>query len=366
MVKHEHVVKYLSGTTTPVDPPVTVCDSACQYSNTFENQYCYRDAKRPDQVFCKFDYKSNGKSCTASDASQPSVFDQPPSKPPIPLQPQLIENSSCTDWVTQPDGTGKRTCTGVENYNEPGKLDCVISGTIVCGVGKPSPASTNKTTTEETTKKTNPDGSVTTTTTSKTTTACFGVKPCSTTTTTHTHSTTEHTDGTKTEDSACTGPDCGKEESTDPTKDPDETKDEEEKEPRVASGGGSCDAPPSCSGDAIDCAMLAEQHKTRCDAQEAGDFPKHKSEIEGLLTGDKFNLKADEEISAESFINSGTRFLPASCPADTNFSLSFAGGHSYALSYSPFCFFAESLSPLIVIAATLFAALYVGRAFGGE
>lgn len=112
--------------------------------------------------------------------------------------------------------------------------------------------------------------------------------------------------------------------------------------------------------------MLAEQHKARCDAQEAGDFPKHKGEIEGLLTGDKFNLPADEQVTAESFINSGTRFLPASCPADTNFSLSFAGGHSFALSYSPFCFFAESLSPLIVIAATVFAALYVGRAFGGE
>ena len=42
------------------------------------------------------------------------------------------------------------------------------------------------------------------------------------------------------------------------------------------------------------------------------------------------------------------------------------GGHSFQLKFDPMCSLAELLAPLVVIVATLFAALYVGRSFGGE
>lgn len=38
-----------------------------------------------------------------------------------------------------------------------------------------------------------------------------------------------------------------------------------------ASGGADCGAPPSCSGDAISCAILAQQWNTRCDLQKSVD-----------------------------------------------------------------------------------------------
>ncbi|WP_430736800.1 virulence factor TspB C-terminal domain-related protein [Pseudomonas aeruginosa] len=51
---------------------------------------------------------------------------------------------------------------------------------------------------------------------------------------------------------------------------------------------------------------------------------------------------------------------------DKQFSLSTGGGHSFTFSYKPLCAFASDLGVLIVVAASIFATLYVGRGFGGE
>lgn len=37
------------------------------------------------------------------------------------------------------------------------------------------------------------------------------------------------------------------------------------------SGGADCGSPPSCSGDAISCAILQQQWNTRCELQKGGD-----------------------------------------------------------------------------------------------
>ena len=373
-IDHEHQVGNLDGTGSRSEPPSSICNKSCQYSFNFQTVACYRfaDGTHQNGAFCKYKYKGNGTSCTAGPDTPPgSVFDQPPTKLPVPLDPTLTKDIQCTDWSTNADGTGSRTCNNVSEYKDPGKLDCSTgTGQLVCHPATPSPAYTKTDVTETTTTKTNADGSKDNTTTKKTDkTNCYGAKPCTSTSATEVKTDGTNPDGTANDNangSTCTGTGCkdvGKDSSnSDPSKDPEET----EEEPRIATGGGSCDAAPACSGDAIDCAVLAEQRKARCDTEEARNFPKHKAEIEGLLTGSKFQASADEEITAESFVNSGARFLPATCPVDSSFSLSFAGGHTFALSYSPFCFFAESLAPLIVIAATVFAALYVGRAFGGE
>lgn len=374
-INHQNKTYSLDGSTPRAEPPAIICQSACQYTFTYEapnNCYRFADGTSPNGVFCSYKYKGNGTSCTAGPNTPPgSVFDQPPTKLPVPLDPTLTKDIQCTDWSTNADGTGSRTCNNVSEYKDPGKLDCSTgTGQLVCHPATPSPAYTKTDVTETTTTKTNADGSKDNTTTKKTDkTNCYGAKPCTSTSATEVKTDGTNPDGTANDNatgSTCTGTGCkdvGKDSSnSDPSKDPEEN----EEEPRIATGGGSCDAAPACSGDAIDCAVLAEQHKARCDTEEARNFPKHKADIEGLLSGSKFQSSADEEITAESFVNSGARFLPATCPVDSTFSLSFAGGHTFALSYSPFCFFAESLAPLIVIAATVFAALYVGRAFGGE
>ena len=65
--------------------------------------------------------------------------------------------------------------------------------------------------------------------------------------------------------------------------------------------------------------------------------------------------------------NEGTRFLPASgCPQPKSFSLSTGGGRTFEFSFEPLCQFASDLSYLIVAAAGVFFAIYIGRASGGE
>lgn len=152
----------------------------------------------------------------------------------------------------------------------------------------------------------------------------------------------------------------------DPQQKPDEDKPEEEKKPERLASGEPCDVPLSCSGDAIDCAVLGQEKALRCAYEKQSDYDKHKDEIKAAVTGQKFEIDDSSEIQIPSFINQGTRFLPAACPADKTFSLQSGGGRSFALTYEPLCAAATDLGYLIVIAVGAFCVLYVGRSLGGE
>jgi len=121
-----------------------------------------------------------------------------------------------------------------------------------------------------------------------------------------------------------------------------------------------------CTGDAVQCAILRQQKELRCHAEKQADFEKHKPAIEAAVQGDKFQLEEGSEIQLPSFINQGTRFLPATCPSAESFSLRTGGGRSFQLSYEPLCRAASDLSGLFVAVATVLAALYVGRSVGGQ
>ncbi|NMZ70084.1 hypothetical protein HBN62_14625 [Pseudomonas peli] len=85
--------------------------------------------------------------------------------------------------------------------------------------------------------------------------------------------------------------------------------------------------------------------------------------------GDEAQLdEGDGEIDISSLFNEGTkaRFLPSGCPPPRAVSLATAGGRVFELSFEPLCNFAADLSYFIVIAASIFYAVYVGRSFGGE
>jgi hypothetical protein len=167
---------------------------------------------------------------------------------------------------------------------------------------------------------------------------------------------------TTTQDGVQTG-----QETTSDQGDPQEKpKDEQEEKPKREAVAGDCDAPLSCSGDAIDCAVLGQEKALRCAYEKQSDYDKHKDEIKAAVTGQKFEIDDSSEIQIPSFINQGTRFLPAACPADKTFSLQSGAGRSFALTYEPLCAAATDLGYLIVIAVGAFCVLYVGRSLGGE
>ncbi|WP_435606320.1 virulence factor TspB C-terminal domain-related protein [Pseudomonas knackmussii] len=179
-------------------------------------------------------------------------------------------------------------------------------------------------------------------------------------TTTTTNTTTE--DGTQTGQTTQTDtPDVTQEEPK-----TDQQDEEEEKPPEREAAGDECDAPLTCSGDAIDCAVLTQDKALRCAYEKQNDYDKHKDEIKTAVTGQKFEIDDSTEVQIPSFINQGTRFLPAACPADKSFSLQTGGGRTFTLTYGPLCSLATDLGYLIVIAVGCFCVLYVGRSLGGE
>lgn len=364
VVYHEFRFATLGGDGNPsVDPPVTVCKSGCQYSHTFGGFSSKRDFGPPDQLVGSFEYKGNGISCTPS-ANNPSVFDQPPAKDPVTEAPKYDTNNECSGWETQPDGSLKRNCTATDKFEDKGEVECK-EGSIHqfktnCTPSKTNPPQKSETKVDqETTKKENADGSSETTTKTDTTkTNCRGMNPCNSTSKSETDSEKTDADGNTTKKGDCVGDGCN------PNKpDGDGMGDEEgeQGEERTATVG-TCDGGFSCTGDPIDCAILKQQKEQQCYAEEMGDFDGKKSDIEGLFQGESFTLP-EAEISAPSIIGGATRFLPAGCPAPERAQLS---GGSLSFSYQPLCTIAVDLSWIIVAVASIWAAAYVGRAFGGE
>lgn len=126
-----------------------------------------------------------------------------------------------------------------------------------------------------------------------------------------------------------------------------------------------CGEPFSCNSDPFECAALKFQRIEYCENKAALDFNSQKDEVAEYLKGDQFKAQDDEEIDLGSMFSEGTRFLPSSCPEPESFHLISAGGRTFAFTYEPLCQLASDLSFLIVAAAGVFFAVYVGRATGG-
>lgn len=363
-ITHQHKLGIIGGASTP--PPGSICENECQYAFTgTPPKDVYRfvdpDPAQRDNAYGAYTYKGNGVECTGGDTSNPSVFDQPPTVPPIDKNPEISHEQKCDQWVTNADGTVSRSCTSKDQYKNPGQLNCDNAAAYLnCTPGKPAPEFQETNKTEQTKKETNADGSTkteTTTTTYKT--SCKGAKPCTSTSASEKETSGTNPDGTPGDsDKECTGTAC-----TPGDKDSDGIPDGEEEEgvERTAITG-SCDAEVACSGDAIDCAVLQEQKAQRCLAEENSDYPKYKSEVESQLTDEKYQLEK-ETVQVPGLLEGSTRFLPSGCPAPKSVSLS--SGKSISIEFDLFCRFASGIGPVIVALALLFGALYVGRSFGG-
>lgn len=322
-------------------PPSSICDNACEYT-TPANEECYRfTSGDPAGVFCKYQYRGSGLECASAEV--------PETASPDPRSPTQFEDSSCTSKTTDANGFVVWECSTSSTFTDPGNITCgAVNGEAKCYSKSPIPESSSTDTDTSFSEKTNPDGSKdTTATTTETTTNCSGVGACSTTTTTTT--TTQHTnaDGSPgAETTTCEGAGC----------------EDEEEEGESSVSGEDCGVPVACEGDAIQCALLRQQKEQNCRYQEQTDFQAHKQDIDALVAGPEFEL-VESEIQIPSFVTDVSRWLPASCPAPVQGTLGTVGLGSISLSFQPICDFAEALGPLIVIAAALYAALYVGRSF---
>lgn len=228
VIYHGHTFRNLGADGNPdTDPPIAICSNACQYTHTFE---AFGSKRKGDEIEGSFKYKGNGVSCTVS-TTNPSNFDQPPTKPPMSPQQEYFSDKSCDNWVTNADGTSSRRCVSTNKYREPGKLNCKYgAGAMVCNVAAPVPNGKETTVTETTDVTLNPDGSKNTTTnTSTTTTTCKGLSKCSTTTKNETKNEGTNPDGSPGDtETECTGDGCVPEEEDGDDKGEEEEEQEEE------------------------------------------------------------------------------------------------------------------------------------------
>jgi len=113
----------------------------------------------------------------------------------------------------------------------------------------------------------------------------------------------------------------------------------------ISSGGGSCDAPPACSGDAIQCNILFQTWSTRCEAQRIADAGgvgggDGNDPWEGKL-GDPGSTDLSPFMSEEtvdgSFLDDSGLGLPRSCPDIDTFDLHFFGSVKTIDFGSSFC-----------------------------
>jgi len=123
-----------------------------------------------------------------------------------------------------------------------------------------------------------------------------------------------------------------------------------------------CDKPLACTGDAIQCAILTQNKKQHC----SWEYKDAKPIVDAELSKDEYQLGASDVDVSGIFTQATTaaRWLPSNCPAPQNASL--RSGVSISLTWQPQCDMATSLAPLIVALASIFFAVYVGRAFGGS
>lgn len=318
IIYHEFSFASIGSDTNPSqDPPITVCKNFCQYSHTYDG-YTFkskRDFTPPDKILGSFKYKGNGVSCTPS-ASDPSVFDQPPSKEPVTTPPESSHQSTCDQWVTNADGTASRSCTAVKEFKEPGTLDCVGMTSAHCKPGKPSPEYNKTESSETTTQTNNPDGSKKTETDKTTTiTVCKGINPCTSTSKNETGTIETDAQGNPgNESSACTGSAC-----TDDSTTGDEEGQEEEEEPNQASSSATCDSEPSYSGDPLLGSILKQQWHTMCagDELKAVDLASGLQQ-QGFVDADSLeNVLGDDATTVDSQVSSAISSVYTSGPSSS-------------------------------------------------
>ena len=131
---------------------------------------------------------------------------------------------------------------------------------------------------------------------------------------------------------------------------------EDDGESSEVDGGGSCNAAPSCTGDAIQCAILYQSYQTRCAIEEAfdpNDVPGYSGSVEDITAPDE-DLTSTLDGVLDQVGAAG------SCPAPQVFNL---GGTQIDIPYTFMCDFASLIRPLVILLFGFAGFRIVMRAF---
>ena len=135
-----------------------------------------------------------------------------------------------------------------------------------------------------------------------------------------------------------------------------------------AGGGSDCSAPPSCSGDAISCAILAQQWNTRCELQKANDFSDYGVKLVNgqdpmagqLPTPDK----AVQVDMSQKLANVDDMGFTAQCLPDLNIPLALpGGGTTLHIDTTPLCNFGKLLGYLNMLSTLMLCAYMLKGSF---
>lgn len=353
-ITHRHKLgEILLGTISTTPPPASLCHSSCRYSDPELDGKPYRFVNgEPGGAWANFSYFGDGVSCEAGEKE---------ADPPSDNKPVADKENKCTNKVcltADADGNCQQytySCTATEKYTDPGAMDCdfgTFNGEAVCVPNSPAPKMTEKEVKTEVTEKTNSDGSKeTTTTTTTTTTNCTGVGSCSTTTTTNVTNGKTNADGSPGgETSTCSGPDC----KAGDGKSQNDQKEEEKSESKV-SGDSSCEAPPVCTGDAIQCSILRQNHQQRCADQKWQEIDEQKlmDGVSGEMAGSEYQPFGEQERGAFDFTGmiDTSSTIGGSCPAIPPITFTIRGVTSsvdFGIAMAEICKYASWFSFLLV------------------
>ncbi|WP_312485104.1 hypothetical protein [Stutzerimonas nitrititolerans] len=353
-ITHRHKLgEILLGTIATTPPPASLCHKSCRYSDPELDGKPYRFVNgEPGGAWANFSYFGDGVQCDAGEQE---------ADPPSENKPVADKENKCTNKVcltADADGNCQQytySCTATEKYTDPGAMDCdfgTFNGEAVCVPNSPAPKMTEKEVKTEVTEKTNSDGSKeTTTTTTTTTTNCTGVGSCSTTTTTNVSNGKTNADGTPGgETSTCTGPDC----KAGDGKSQNDQKEEEKSESKV-SGDSSCEAPPVCTGDAIQCSILRQNHQQRCADQKWQEIDEQKlmDGVSGEMAGSEYQPFGEQERGAFDFTGmiDTSSTIGGSCPAIPPITFTIRGvtrSVDFGIAMAEICKYASWFSFLLV------------------
>ncbi|UUC47478.1 hypothetical protein NOX82_16415 [Pseudomonas citronellolis] len=252
--------------------------------------------------------------------------------------PTSAKNNECTNKVTDAEGRVHYSCLATDGFTEPGNLKCgTVNGELKCSTGSPSPKQkTTETKTDVTESKASDGSSTTSTTTTTTVTNCIGVNSCTSTTTVTNSGSKTNADGSDGGSSSdCKGAGC-----KDGASDSDDEEDEEEEKKEV-SGDGECKVSLSCSGDAIQCAILRQEKQQKCADEDFRTIDDKKvsdtqAGIESAFSGDEYSpIKPTQDgiFDLSSTIDTSHRFSSA-CPVVPDISFEWLDGATHTVAIS--------------------------------
>lgn len=136
-----------------------------------------------------------------------------------------------------------------------------------------------------------------------------------------------------------------------------------------ASGGADCSAPPSCSGDAISCAILRQQWNTRCELQKGGDSASTLGQQiqagnDPMASQLPTPGKADQVDMSSKFSNVDDMGFVAQCLADLDIPLVLPGGSTTLhISTAPLCDIGKLLGYLQMLSTLMLCAYMLKGSF---